>query len=321
MLSSALVFLPALFKMNSVFSAIKTTDPAVQKNSEQNSKESDSEKSFWIRDYKKALDQAKRENKFLFIDFTGSDWCGWCTKLNEEVFSTDYFKIEIQRNFIPVEIDFPRYAPVSEAQKAINSKLAEKYEVSGYPTIILADSDEVVFGRTGYKDGGPEDYISHIMSMVNFRKELSALQKEADKLTGLEKAQILHKIVQKRIAASLTGDNKELISQIISLDSDNKAKLKELYTCKAQMEELGRALQKGKDPDEALKKLDELLKIYSQNKALNQDILFFKSMIYARGKNDIKNAAEFLERAYNADPQSVLAPNIKNIMDRIKESR
>ncbi|MCK5682332.1 thioredoxin family protein, partial [bacterium] len=35
----------------------------------------------WQTDFAAAKAQAQKENKLLLIDFTGSDWCGWCKKL------------------------------------------------------------------------------------------------------------------------------------------------------------------------------------------------------------------------------------------------
>jgi hypothetical protein len=54
----------------------------------------DSSSVTWLTDYQLALQQAKAGNKKLLLDFTGSDWCHWCMKTEEDVFSkrefTDY---------------------------------------------------------------------------------------------------------------------------------------------------------------------------------------------------------------------------------------
>ena len=62
----------------------------------------------WETDYKKAQDQAKAGNKLVLLDFTGSDWCGWCIKLDREVFSKPEFKDYATKNLVLVELDFPR---------------------------------------------------------------------------------------------------------------------------------------------------------------------------------------------------------------------
>ena len=82
--------------------------------------------------------QAAESNKDLLIDFTGSDWCGWCIKLHKEVFSQDAFKEGVKDKFVLVEIDFPKdKSKLSEETQKQNEELGEKYAVQGYPTILL----------------------------------------------------------------------------------------------------------------------------------------------------------------------------------------
>ena len=62
----------------------------------------------WLTDLPKAQAKAKAENKLIMLDFTGSDWCGWCIKLNKEVFSKPDFAEFARKNLVAVEVDFPR---------------------------------------------------------------------------------------------------------------------------------------------------------------------------------------------------------------------
>ena len=62
----------------------------------------------WLNDYKKAQEQAKAGNKILLLNFTGSDWCGWCIKFDKEVLSQPQFKEFAHNNLVLVELDFPR---------------------------------------------------------------------------------------------------------------------------------------------------------------------------------------------------------------------
>src|SRR5437762_13965735 len=70
---------------------------------------------------------AKKENKLVLMDFTGSDWCGWCIKLRKEVFLTPEFNAYARSNLVLVEIDQPRYKPLSPEMLETNTKLQEKY--------------------------------------------------------------------------------------------------------------------------------------------------------------------------------------------------
>lgn len=116
----------------------------------------------WMTDFEAAQKQAAAEGKDLFINFTGSDWCGWCMRLDKEVFSQKLFIYEAQKRFVFVYLDFPRTKKQSDALKAQNEKLAQRYEVGGFPTIILATADGRPYGKTGYEQGGPVAYLQEL---------------------------------------------------------------------------------------------------------------------------------------------------------------
>lgn len=114
----------------------------------------------WTTDLPKAQTKAKAENKLVMMDFTGSDWCGWCIKLNKEVFSTPEFVAYAQKNLIPVEIDFPNKKKQSADLKKANNALQKKYGIQGYPTIIVLNGDGKKVGELGYMPGGPKAFIA-----------------------------------------------------------------------------------------------------------------------------------------------------------------
>ena len=85
----------------------------------------------WTEDYAKALEQAKTEHKKVLLDFTGSDWCGWCKKIDAEVFETQKFKDYAAKHLVLVKLDFPHSTPQSDEIKAQNKKLRAEHKVSG----------------------------------------------------------------------------------------------------------------------------------------------------------------------------------------------
>ena len=91
----------------------------------------------WTANLEKAIETAKAENKAVLVNFTGSDWCKWCFKLSDEVFSQDDFKEYADENLIVVKLDFPRSISQSSETKAYNQSLAQKYGVQGFPTILI----------------------------------------------------------------------------------------------------------------------------------------------------------------------------------------
>lgn len=113
----------------------------------------------WLTDYEAALKQAKAENKRVLLDFTGSDWCGWCIKLKKEVFNTPEFETYAKNNLVLVELDFPQSKPQTAAVKKQNAELAAKFGIRGYPTIIIVDGDGKPLGKLGYMPGGPRKFI------------------------------------------------------------------------------------------------------------------------------------------------------------------
>ncbi len=120
----------------------------------------------WMTDFEAAKEKAKAEKKHLLLDFTGSDWCGWCKKLDKEVFSTQAFKDFADANLILVQVDFPRRKPQSDAVKAQNQKLQGQYRVEGYPTLVVLDSTGKEVGQTGYREGGGEAYVKHLQGFL-----------------------------------------------------------------------------------------------------------------------------------------------------------
>ena len=116
----------------------------------------------WLTDLPKAQAQAKAENKMVLLDFTGSDWCGWCIRLHKEVFSQPEFAEYAKKNLVLVEVDFPRMKKLSDAQKAANDALQQKYKVQGYPTIIVLNGEGKQVGELGYMKGGPPAFIAEL---------------------------------------------------------------------------------------------------------------------------------------------------------------
>ena len=116
----------------------------------------------WDDDYEKALAKAKTEKKMVLLDFTGSDWCGWCIKLDKEVFGKQEFKTYAKENLVLVEVDFPQDKRQTKKLKEQNEKLQAQYGVSGYPTIIILNSEGTKEGELGYMAGGPKAFIAEL---------------------------------------------------------------------------------------------------------------------------------------------------------------
>src|SRR5437016_6211609 len=116
----------------------------------------------WLTDLPKAQAQAKEEKKMVLLDFTGSDWCGWCIKLHNEVFSKPEFAEYARKNLVLVEVDFPRKKKLGAEQKKANEALQQKYKIEGYPTIIVLNGEGKKIGELGYMPGGPKAFLAEL---------------------------------------------------------------------------------------------------------------------------------------------------------------
>jgi thioredoxin-related protein len=116
----------------------------------------------WLTDYKRAQEEAKASNKLVLLNFTGSDWCGWCINLDREVFSTPEFKDYASKNLVLMEADFPRAKPQPASVRKQNEELAMQYQVIGFPTILVLNGDGKVVGELGYMSGGASAFIAEL---------------------------------------------------------------------------------------------------------------------------------------------------------------
>lgn len=121
----------------------------------------------WLTDYAKAAELAKAGNKSILLDFTGSDWCGWCIRFGKEVLQTKEFKDYAAKNLVLVEVDFPNAKPQTDRVKKQNEELKDKYGINGFPTFVLLDKNEKETGRQeGYLPGGPAAFIAKLGSFA-----------------------------------------------------------------------------------------------------------------------------------------------------------
>ncbi len=149
----------------------------------------------WHTDINKAFLISKKENKPLFLFFTGSDWCGWCIRLQKEVFKTPEFDTWAKDKVVLVELDFPKKTVQSDELKNQNMQLQQFFAVRGYPTVWFAKSGLPVEGKTsfeqlgstGYVAGGPSKWLEGANQIISkfvpyTKEEVKAAKKAAKKV-------------------------------------------------------------------------------------------------------------------------------------------
>jgi thioredoxin-related protein len=114
----------------------------------------------WLTDFATAQGQARAENRLLLIAFTGSDWCPPCIMLDRQVFAQPEFADYAAKHLVLLQVDFPHGKVQSDAQKAANYKLADRFGIDGFPTVIVLDSSGKKIGELGYMPGGPRPFIA-----------------------------------------------------------------------------------------------------------------------------------------------------------------
>ena len=120
----------------------------------------------WYTNYSQAVQDASKNHKPILLFFTGSDWCGWCKKMHQEVFSSPDFTSQVGSSFVFVDVDFPMNQQVPPDVAQQNTQLKQKYGVTGYPTVIILDSNENFIAETGYRPGGGKAYADYLKQLL-----------------------------------------------------------------------------------------------------------------------------------------------------------
>ena len=119
----------------------------------------------WHSDFQKAKAEAKANHKMLLLDFTGSDWCIWCKRLEAEVFTQPEFQNYAKDNLVLMKVDFPRAKPLTTEVRKQNEELAQKYGIEGFPTIVVLNGDGQQVGELGYQPGGASAFVQSLKKL------------------------------------------------------------------------------------------------------------------------------------------------------------
>jgi len=138
----------------------------IAENPEGNKENTEESKIAWFTNLEKAKEVAQERNIPIFIHFTGSDWCGWCWKLEEEVYSKPIFQEYVSENMVMVTIDFPKNIKLPADVVTYNRNLATRFNIKGFPTVQLLNPDGSPIAQTGFQYGGPEKYIEHLKELL-----------------------------------------------------------------------------------------------------------------------------------------------------------
>ncbi len=277
----------------------------------------------WTSNFDAATKQAAEEKKDLLIDFTGSDWCGWCIRLKDEVFKHDEFKDGVKDKFVLVEIDFPNdkeKAGITDEIAKQNDDLQQKYGIEGFPTILLADASGKPFARTGYQAGGPENYVGHLDELRGRKTTRDEAFAKAEKTEGVEKAKALISALEamelgEAAVASFYG---EVVDQIKAADPEDETgfvkQIEDKGKYAAFEQELGKLMQAG-DSEAGIALVEKTAKESGLEGSTLQKVLGIKGIILLReGKHD--EAVTAIDEALEVAPDGEVAPQLKSMREQ-----
>jgi protein disulfide-isomerase len=133
-----------------------------------------SAKEGWLVDLDEAYALSVKEGKPIMANFTGSDWCGWCKKLDAAVFTKPEFKEWAEENVVLLELDFPRRFQIPQKNQSQNAAMRNALGITGFPTVWIVDLTKDPangqyqvkgLGRTGYKPS-VEEFIASVDPFV-----------------------------------------------------------------------------------------------------------------------------------------------------------
>lgn len=267
----------------------------------------------WPTNFETAMDKAKAEKKFVLAAFTGSDWCPWCQKLKSEVFDKQPFPSAATKRFVLVNLDFPHEKKLAEPLKKQNAALQKRYGCFSYPTVLVLTADGQVVARTGYREGGPQPYLKQLAGFLTTWQAVVDLRKQLPDAQGIERAKTLDQLIEDY--HKLNNPPGELAGwrrQIVTLDADNAAGLKQKYEFVVLLTDAANALGAHK-PVVAQRTVEKALALSGLKPVQIQRATALKSNCLMAQKK-LQESVDCLEKAIAAAPKSPEVDGLKKTL-------
>lgn len=121
--------------------------------------------------YTDAVSRAKKEGKYVCLFFTGSDWCIWCMKMQQQILSSSEFMQFANAELCMVEVDFPQKKPIEDSLRQQNRQLKSQFDVTGFPTLVFINGNEEEVLRDGFRHGGGKAYVDQLRASLKAKKK------------------------------------------------------------------------------------------------------------------------------------------------------
>jgi thiol-disulfide isomerase/thioredoxin len=286
----------------------------------------------WTEDYEAARKVAAESGRDLLLDFTGSDWCGYCIMLDAEVFSREEFLTKAPEDFVLVKIDTPKDpARQSEAVRAQNGKLIKRFAIEGYPTILLADSGGRPFASLGYDKkfaNDPAGWLNHARSLRRIRTDRDDAFAEAAKSEGMDRARLLAKGLSQLDPAWFAAFYQKEMEMILAADADDTlgmrkalGQLEDDRAFEVKLEALSLESDKllvAKKTKEAIGMIDAWLARENPSGERRQMVLSLKVDLLDESGDD-QATLKLIDEVVRLDPRSATAADLKELADSIRK--
>ena len=251
----------------------------------------------WMSDLNAAREKAQAEHKLILMDFTGSDWCGWCIRMRKEVLDKPEFEAYAKDKFVLMEVDVPRNtAKLTPEVQAQNKQLCSQYKVNGFPTMLVVTyKGTVVGGFGGYRNA------ADLQAALDKAIKAHADMKAANKLPEAEKANALDAVYATMDPAARAAGGYKTMGQ---------------QNAEQQRKDFEQKIMACKTVDEWVKTVDECLAVsLPQNKRYLLDQKFTALINSAQTIEDIKAAEKVGREILDTLPAQVAA-QVKQQLDR-----
>lgn len=280
----------------------------------------------WMTDLEAAKAKAAAENKAVLVDFTGSDWCGWCIRLRKQVLDTPAFEAYARDKFVLMEVDVPQNPKFDTALRARNEKLCEQYGVQGFPTImVLTPQGDVVGGFSGFKPS-----VAATAETLDAALATASLLRKADTQQGAEQLATLLQ-VYKSLPEGMQQGASTLRQRIIALDPQDTTGLARAKRLQDQRAALAEAVSAATTPQEAVAAVNKALETAEpENKPGMLQVKFQVLLMAAQNVEDVKAAIAAGREAMAANPALPAADkqkfeaafaNPEAVLERVKRIR
>ena len=284
----------------------------------------------WFSNLDEAKKQAKAEGKLIFLEFTGSDWCGPCIQFKSQVLSRADFLESAQKDFVLVELDYPRRKEIDVAQKEHNETVKNQYAITGFPTILLLNAEGEIVG--GFVGGIAYEKLMENLSTARENQQALA---SFGSMNDEEKLQALIKLHAGFDSRLFEARQAELAAQIKALDPEDKSGFAAQQAHERSMnerqeaarQELSAFMMESMAPRRNCKTIAEIIAILESEWAkmelspeARQCYATLNSHVYITA-GQLDKAEAFLQEAIDLAPHTNTASRLKYTLTEMKQKR